>query len=58
MTKVKEEQVSLAKMEENLIEKQSHLEKQKLEYDEEIIKKDQLIIKVSIHEKINCTYLS
>lgn len=47
MAKVKEEQTSLKDLEENLTKKQSLLEQQKLDYDENIIKKEQLITKVS-----------
>ncbi|CAI6360698.1 unnamed protein product [Macrosiphum euphorbiae] len=45
MAKVKEDQISLKNLEENLTEKQSLLEKQKLDYDENITKKEQLITK-------------
>ncbi|XP_060835340.1 dynein axonemal heavy chain 2-like [Rhopalosiphum padi] len=45
MAKVKEEQTSLKDLEENLTKKQSLLEQQKLDYDENIIKKEQLITK-------------
>jgi len=47
MAKVKEEQISFKELEENLTKKQSLLEQQKLDYDEKIIKKEQLITKVS-----------
>lgn len=57
MAKVKEDQISLKKLEENLTEKQSLLEKQKLDYDENITKKEQLITKVSyIIIMCNCYY--
>jgi len=57
MAKVKEDQISLKKLEENLTEKQSLLEKQKLDYDENITKKEQLITKVScIIILCNCYY--
>ncbi|XP_008181522.3 dynein heavy chain 2, axonemal [Acyrthosiphon pisum] len=45
MAKVKEDQISLKKLEENLAEKQNLLEKQKLDFDENITKKEQLITK-------------
>jgi len=47
MVKVKEEQIFFKELEENLTKKQSLLEQQKLDYDENIIKKEQLITKVS-----------
>lgn len=47
MAKVKEEQIALKELEENLSKKQILLEKQKLDYDEKIIKKEHLITKVS-----------
>lgn len=47
MAKVKEEQISFKELEGNLTKKQSLLEQQKLDYDEKIIKKEQLITKVS-----------
>lgn len=57
MSKVKEDQISLKELEENLAEKQSLLEKQKLDYDENITKKEQLITKVScIIIMCNCYY--
>lgn len=56
MAKVKEDQISLKKLEENLTEKQSLLEKQKLDYDENITKKEQLITKVSYNIIISDWY--
>lgn len=56
MAKVKEDQISLKKLEENLTEKQSLLEKQKLDYDENITKKEQLITKVSYNIIISNWY--
>jgi len=56
MAKVKEDQISLKKLEENLTEKQSLLEKQKLDYDENITKKEQLITKVSYNIIISNYY--
>lgn len=47
MAKFQEEQVALKELEENLTKKQSLLEKQKLDYDENIIKKEDLITSVS-----------
>lgn len=48
MTAVREERIVLGGAEEKLIEKQALLEKQKLEYDETVIKKDHVITEVSL----------
>lgn len=47
MTIVREEQISLRVIEEKLREKQNLLEKQRLKYDEKIMKKEHLIDKVN-----------
>lgn len=47
MAKVREDQISLKELEENLTKKQSLLEKQKLDYDENITEKEHLSNKVS-----------
>lgn len=52
MAAVREKQLTLKEMEENLKEKQNLLEKQKLEHDEKLNKKEHLIIKVSEREFI------
>lgn len=46
MAIIKEEQETLIRIEESLFEKQNFLDKQKLEYDEKILKKEHLITKV------------
>jgi len=60
MAKVKEDQISLKELEENLTKKQSILEKQKLDYDENITKKEHLSNKVSYYVllSIMCNYYS
>jgi len=52
MSIVKEEQTALEVAKENLVEKQTLLEKQKLEYDETVIKKENVIAKVSFDWQI------
>lgn len=47
MAIVREQQIALIDIEGKLTEKQNLLEKQKLEYDEKIMKKEYLITKVS-----------
>lgn len=47
MAIVREEQIALRDIEGKLTEKQNLLEKQKLEYDEKVMKKEYLITKVS-----------
>lgn len=47
MTAVKEVQLTLKEMKENLKQKQNILEKQKLDHDENVIQKEHLITKVS-----------
>lgn len=47
MATVKEEQISLGEAERKLTEKQTFLEKQKLEYDETVVEKEYFVAKVS-----------
>lgn len=47
MTTVKDEKIALEEIERNLTEKQNLLETQKLDYDETVTTKENLITKVS-----------
>jgi len=47
MATVKDEQIALGEAERKLTEKQTLLEKRKLEYDETVVKKEYLIARVS-----------
>lgn len=49
MATVKEEQIALGEIEKNLAEEQNDVEKQKIEYDEKVTKKEDLIAKVSVY---------
>lgn len=56
MSTVKEEKIALEEIERNLTEKQNILEKQKLEYEETITKKENHINKVSMTKYINILF--